>query len=46
VSKQLGEFTVIHTEIFPDYAAARLREQHLKSGVGREWLDARYPWRS
>ena len=34
-------FTLIHTEIFQDYTAARQREKFLKSGQGREWLAQR-----
>jgi putative endonuclease len=36
----LGHFFVLHTETFPDYKAARLREKFLKSGQGRKWLKA------
>jgi putative endonuclease len=39
----LGEFDLIHTESFDGHVDARAREKFLKSGVGREWLDARYP---
>jgi putative endonuclease len=35
----LGNFTVIHTETFSDYKAARRCEKFLKSGKGRNWLD-------
>ena len=35
----IGKFRVIHTEPFPDYKTARLREKFLKSGKGRKWLD-------
>jgi putative endonuclease len=38
----IGDFVLIHSELFPDYAAARLREKFLKSGQGREWLNAKY----
>jgi predicted GIY-YIG superfamily endonuclease len=34
----VGEFDVVHTEHHPDFATARLRENFLKSGQGREWL--------
>jgi len=35
----LGAFRLIHTEEYPDHAAARQREKFLKSGQGRAWLD-------
>jgi putative endonuclease len=35
----LGDFSVLLTEEFPDYKSARKREEFLKSGKGREWLD-------
>ena len=35
----LGAFTLIHTEEYQDYRAARAREAFLKSGQGRKWLD-------
>jgi putative endonuclease len=38
-SQTLGQFVVLHTETFPDYQTARLREKFLKSGIGRKWLD-------
>jgi len=34
-----GEFELVLREVFPSYAAARLREKFLKSGQGRRWLD-------
>ena len=40
--QQLRDFSVIHTEAFPDYTTARKREKYLKSGAGREWLKARF----
>ncbi len=36
----IGEFEVLLTESYPDYQTARLRERYLKSGQGRQWLDA------
>jgi len=39
----LGQFQLIHSERFPDYATARAREKFLKSGKGREWLNFLYP---
>jgi predicted GIY-YIG superfamily endonuclease len=39
-SQILGHFFILHTETFPDYKAARLREKFLKSGQGRKWLDS------
>ena len=39
----LGDFRVLHTEIHPDYAAARAREVFLKSGQGRKWLQEAFP---
>ena len=35
----LKDFYVLHTEEFPDYKQARIREKFLKSGQGRKWLD-------
>ena len=35
----LGEFELLHTELFDDYSAAREREKFLKSGQGRQWLN-------
>lgn len=35
----LRDCDLLHTEQFSDYAAARVREEQLKSGQGREWLD-------
>jgi putative endonuclease len=35
----LGDFSVVHTEEFPDHRTAREREKFLKSGLGRKWLD-------
>ncbi|MBL7176769.1 MAG: GIY-YIG nuclease family protein [Desulfobacteraceae bacterium] len=35
----LRDFSVLFTEEFPDYKSARKREEFLKSGKGREWLD-------
>jgi putative endonuclease len=40
--KLIGDFVVLHTETFPDYATARSREKFLKSGQGRAWLDERF----
>ena len=34
----LGEFKLVHTEIFDDYSAAREREKFLKRGQGRKWM--------
>src|SRR5207249_4732763 len=42
-SQIIGAFTLLHTEIFPDHAAARAREKFLKSGQGRAWLREWYP---
>ena len=39
----IGEFTVLMTEVFPDYASARGRERFLKSGKGRAWLAEKFP---
>ena len=39
----IGDFRLLHTEKFEDYASARNREKFLKSGVGRKWLALRYP---
>ncbi len=36
----IGDFHVLLTEAYPDYAAARHRERFLKSGQGRDWLNA------
>jgi putative endonuclease len=38
----IGEFKLIHSEEFDDYASARKREKYLKSGDGRKWLDNRF----
>jgi putative endonuclease len=35
----LGNFSVLYTEIFDDYATARAKEKFLKSGQGRKWID-------
>jgi putative endonuclease len=35
----MKDFFVLHTEEFPDYKKARIREKFLKSGQGRKWLD-------
>ena len=35
----LGNFSVLYTEIFDDYATARAKEKFLKSGQSRKWLD-------
>ena len=37
--QMLGEFTLLHTEEFDSYSAARKREIFLKSGQGRLWLE-------
>ena len=34
----IGEFELIHTEEFEDYASARKREIFMKSGKGRTWI--------
>jgi putative endonuclease len=34
----IGEFKLIYTEEFTDYATARMREKFLKSGQGRKWI--------
>jgi putative endonuclease len=36
----LGDFSIVHTEEFPNHGTAREREKFLKSGQGRKWLDA------
>ena len=41
----IGKFSLLHTETFPDYVSARVRERFLKSGKGREWLNEKYPKR-
>jgi len=35
----IGEFELIHTEEFDDYASARNREIFFKSGQGRQWIN-------
>ena len=40
--QQLGRFELLHREAFESYAEARVREKFLKSGQGREWLDAKF----
>ena len=42
VAKQLGPFALLHTEEYPNYVQARVREKFLKSGQGREWLDQQF----
>jgi predicted GIY-YIG superfamily endonuclease len=32
----LGDFSILHTEEFPDYKTAREREKFLKAGQGRK----------
>jgi putative endonuclease len=39
-TKGLTPWRIIHTESFPDWATARVRENYLKSGVGKEFLKA------
>ncbi len=34
----IGDFELIHTETFYNYAEARKREIYLKSGQGRQWI--------
>lgn len=38
-SRLIGNFRLVHQELFPDHASARQREIFLKSGQGRKWLD-------
>ena len=42
VGRQLGPFTLIHTEEYADYVRARVRERFLKTGKGREWLEQQF----
>jgi len=42
-SQIIGEFELIHREEYEDYTEARKREKFLKSGVGRKFLDEKYP---
>jgi len=35
----IGDFELIYTEEFDDYASARKREIFLKSGQGRKWIN-------
>jgi putative endonuclease len=44
-SQIIGTFTLLHVELFPDHAAARVRERFLKSGQGRVWLRRKCPQR-
>jgi hypothetical protein len=39
----IGEFILLHTEQAANYADARIREEFLKFGHSREWLDLKYP---
>ena len=39
-SRNAGPWRLLHQEIVSTRAAAMIRERWLKSGVGREWLDA------
>jgi putative endonuclease len=34
----IGDFELLHTEEFSDYASARKREIFFKSGQGRKWI--------
>ena len=43
--KMIGDFKLLHTETFPDYVSARVRERFLKSGQGRAWLKEKFPKR-
>jgi putative endonuclease len=38
-----GPFHIVHTEEFGDKTEAIRRENYLKSGIGREWLDTFIP---
>jgi putative endonuclease len=38
-----GPFVIVHTEIYQDKMEAIKRENFLKSGKGREWLDTIIP---
>lgn len=29
---------IIYTEVYPDWASARIREKYLKSAAGKKWL--------
>ena len=40
-SRNAGPWRLVHHERFPTRPEAMRREKWLKSGVGREWLDAR-----
>jgi putative endonuclease len=40
--QHLGKFELIHRKEWPTDADARVREKYLKSGQGREWLDAKF----
>ena len=37
-TKGLRPWVIIHSETFPDWKSARVREKYLKSGVGKEFL--------
>jgi putative endonuclease len=38
-SRITGDFSLLHTEEFPDHISARNREKFLKSGKGRNFLN-------
>jgi len=41
-TQALGEFSILHTEDYPDHKSARNREKFLKSSQGRSYLDRFY----
>ncbi|OGC96252.1 MAG: hypothetical protein A2W25_03785 [candidate division Zixibacteria bacterium RBG_16_53_22] len=42
-SQIIGDFVLLHSEEYDNYTSAREREIYFKSGVGRKWLNAKYP---
>lgn len=38
-----GPFVIVHTEVFEEKSEAIRREQFLKTGRGRQWLDEHIP---
>ena len=39
-SRDAGPWKLVHSELYPSRAEAMRREKWLKSGIGREWLNA------
>jgi putative endonuclease len=37
-TKGLRPWKLVHTEEFPDWSSARIKEKYYKSGIGKEYL--------